>query len=390
MLKRKDIIEYSGLSFEDFLLDDFFVQSNLYPTEESDLFWEKFEQENKGKLDNYMMAKKGIHELNKNVLDDQSVTKIWENIRKATHPAKSKRYYRIALAVAAGIAVLLVLRIFLPQKENPPHHQDIMTFAQRTATITDSLTTQLILSDDRVISLLEKESVIVYDSASIKLSSRKITKEETSAFHQLIIPKGKRLFLTLSDGTKIWANSGTKLIYPVEFEQKKREIYVDGEIFLDVATKNDHPFIVRTSDMNVEVLGTKFNVEAYNTDIQKRVALQSGSVKVHAGANRNIVLQPDEMFEKMGDRETVTVVDVAQYISWVEGVYIFDNERLDVVFARLSRHYGQEIIVDKAVANLKCSGKLDLKDKLTDVLKIIRFVTSVNFTCQDNKYIIAP
>ena len=383
----KDIIKYFDLSFEEFLSDDFFVRSNLYPTEESDLFWKKFEQENEGNLEDYFMARRSIHELNRDLLDEHSVATIWDRIRAANKSFKLRKYYRIGWAAAASIAVILMFRIFAPPKESSSH-QDIMSFANRNITVTDSTTTQLILSENKIVSLPEKESVIVYDSVSIKTVSQEIAKNETAAFHQLKVPKGKRLFLTLSDGTQIWVNSGTKLIYPVEFDPKKREIYVDGEVYLDVATKSDQSFVVRTNDMDVEVMGTQFNVEAYGSDMQQRVVLKSGSVRIHSGINEDTVLEPNEMFEKTGEQETVTQVDVAQYISWVEGVYIYDNERLDAILTRLSRHYGQTITVDKAVSGLKCSGILDLKENLEEVLKVIAFVAPIHYTCQNNTYII--
>ena len=384
----KDITTYSDLSFEDFLSDDFFVRSNLYPTEESDLFWEKFEQENEGGLDHYFLARRTLLKLNRDLLDDHSVAAIWSRIRAANKSFKSRKYYRIGwAAVAASIAVLLMLRIFAPQKEHQPFLPDIVAFANQNSAVTESATTQLILSDNQIVSLSEQEPVVVYDSASIKITSREIAKRETSAFHQLIVPKGKRLLLTLSDGTTIWVNSGTKLIYPAEFDPKKREIYVDGEVYLDVASKIDHPFVVRTGDMDVEVLGTQFNVEAYGSDIQKRVVLKSGSVAIRSGG-RDQMLQPDEMYEKTEDQETVTQVDVAQYISWVDGVYQYNNEKLDVILTRLSRHYGKEIIVDKDVAGLKCSGKLDLKENVEDVLNIITFVAPVLYTHHNNTYLI--
>ena len=378
---------YSDLSFEEFLLDDFFVRSNLYPTEESDIFWKKFEQENEGNLDDYAMAKRSIHDLNKDVLDDRSVAKMWDNIQTAIKPSRSIWYYRIGWVAAASIAVLLMLRIFSYQRDHAPHQPDIMAFAINSTTSTDATTAQLILSDNQVVSLPEQESVVVYDSASIKVTSREIAKHETAAFHQLMVPKGKRLFLTLSDGTKIWVNAGTRLIYPAEFEQKKREIYVDGEIYLHVAHRNDQPFVVRTNDMDVQVLGTEFNVEAYGADMQRRVVLKSGAVQIHSGKNRNTVLQPDEMFEKTGDSEAVTQVDVTKYISWMDGVYIYNNESLGVILKRLSRHYGLEIKVDEAAAGLRCSGKLDLKENPEDVFNIITFVAPVHYIYQDNTYL---
>ena len=386
----EDFIKYCNLSFEELLADDFFVSSNLFPTEESNIFWNTFEQENKGSLENYFMAKRSLSELNRGLLDDGSVAKMWDNIMAANRRAKNlktRKYYRIGWAAAAAcIAALLTFRIFLWQPQSAQERPDIIAFANSGIVVSDSTITQLILSDNQIVSLLEQEAVIVYDSLSIKLTSQEIAMNETSPFHQLVVPKGKRLFLTLSDGTKIWVNSGSKLIYPAEFEQNKREIYIDGEVYLDVAHRGNQPFIVRTNDMDVRVLGTQFNVEAYGGEMQKRVVLKSGVVTVLSGQGGETTLKPNEMFERIENRETVTQVNVDKYISWMDGLYIYDNERLDVIFARLSRYYGKIITVCEKSAGFRCTGKIDLKDNLEDVLNIITFVAPVNYTLNDNTY----
>ena len=90
-----------------------------------------------------------------------------------------------------------------------------------------------------------------------------------------------RSSLTFSDGTKIWVNSGSKVIYPVSFEKKKREIYVEGEVYLDVTHDTSWPFVVRTQQVDVKVLGTSFNVSAYKDDSNMQVTLVEGKVEVN-------------------------------------------------------------------------------------------------------------
>ena len=329
--------------------------------------------------------------LQDDLLDEERVHRLWEHILKTLHrkrTIKIRRLYIAGVAVAASIALLFFFRLH-PTEESV---QDIRSFAHNNIPVYEQQETQLIVSDDRALMLPDKESVISYDSASVKVTSQETIKEEIataemSEYHQLIIPKGKRSFLTLSDGTQIWANSGTRLVYPVPFKTDKREIFVDGEIYLHVQPDETRPFIVQTNDLNLQVLGTEFNVQAYSADKQKRVVLKSGSVRITSETSKEgIILQPAEMYEASGGKEIVQSVIVNNYISWTNGLYICDNERLEFILARLSRYYGIEIKADKKAAALECFGKLDMKDNLHDVMRVIQFIVPIEYTYENNAY----
>ncbi len=384
------IKNYIDFTFEDFLQDDFFIKSILNPTKESELFWKEYQEKNK----EYEKAVRCIKDLNKNLLKKEDVHKIWHLIQVSNRhrQAKSRRFYIISTAVAASIVLFFYIKFHFTEASD--NRQDIRVFANNNIPVVETTETQLFVSDNKIISLPEKESAILYDSASIKVTSHEIvqheiSKNEVADFNQLIIPKGKRSFLTLADGTQIWINSGTRLVYPSVFPDDKREIFVDGEIYIDVQPDYNRPFIVQTSDMNVRVLGTEFNVQAYQTDGQKRVVLKSGSVKISSDISKEeIVLQPAEMYEATGTNVIVKPVDINNYISWIEGMYICESERLDYILTRLSRYYGKEITVDKKAAGLKCNGKLDLKESLNDVLTILKYIVPIDFTSEKDIYAI--
>ena len=217
-------------------------------------------------------------------------------------------------------------------------HVEIYEYACAKADSTESREAKLILSDAKTVVITDKEAEICYDDSKITVSQSQIPKEESAKYNQLIIPKGKMSRLTLSDGTKVWVNANTRIVYPAEFTGKQREIYVDGEIFLDVV-HDDRPFIARTKGLNVEVMGTRFNVCAYDSRKLERVVLVEGSVQVadNTGGNKR-VLEPKQMYEVAGGETRVEEVDVRKYASWIEGLYYFDRERLETV-ARLLSDY---------------------------------------------------
>ncbi len=389
--------DYSKFSFEEFLQDDFFIQSMKYPTKESVAYWEQFQQRNKDRLNDFEAARQFIKAANTGKLSDDETNKIWKNIKaskKRTRRIKPTTYY-IGFAAAASIALLV---IFITQPhlrqlaQNEDSSSDIVSFASEYQVPADHSIdeAQLILSDDKVVLLTEQESVITYDSTAISINAQDVPKTASSAYNQLIIPRGKRSTLIFDDGTKIWVNAGTRVVYPVEFTKEKREIYVDGEVFLDVTPDKQRPFIVRTNDIDIQVLGTKFNVQAYASDAQKRIALESGSIKITSKASHNeVLLSPDKMYEFNEGKESVKNVDIRKYVSWVEGLYFYDSERLDIILARLSRYYGKDIDIDLESAKLTCSGKLDLKERLDDVLMGLSYTAPISYTHVDEKYTIS-
>lgn len=303
-------------------------------------------------------------------------------------PAKFRKIYYAISGIAASLIIgILVFNSDYFNKKNSD--SDIISFVNNTPPpVVDSENTKLILSDNKVISLNEQESSIQYEDKQIKVnSSESISQEESSTFNQLQIPSGKRSSITFADGTKVWANAGTRLVYPLEFKKDVREIYVDGEIYLDVAHDANRPFIVKTSDLDIQVLGTKFNVTAYNSDNVKQVVLVSGSVNVmNKEKQKESLLSPNNLYEYANENIIIKDVDVDQYTSWINGIYIFDKESLKNVLKRLSKYYGVDIICDDESAVYLCSGKLNLREDMQAVLGGLSNSIPVSYEFVDNTY----
>jgi ferric-dicitrate binding protein FerR (iron transport regulator) len=383
--------KYAAFTFDDFLQDDFFIQSVVNPTRESLLFWEHYQKEDPGNLSIYHEAFRCVRDFQEDWLDEEQTRRLWDRIRRTNRrkrAVKSRRIYWIGAAVAAGIALFFIIRFGTEDRK----HHDVRFHAHQNIPEFEITEARLIISADKSIPLSDRESVIQYDSVSLKVSSQETIEEEIattelSEYNQLIIPNGKQSFMTMSDGTQIWVNSGTRVVYPATFKGDKREIFVDGEIYLKVQPDATRPFIVQTGDMDVQVLGTEFNVQAYSADAQKRVVLKSGSVRIATNVSKEeILLQPSEMYEATGENAIVKPVDATNYTSWIHGMYICEHERLDQILARLSRYYGKEINVDEKAARLKCNGKLDLKESLNDVMNILLYIVPINYTCENNTY----
>ena len=385
--------KYSDYSFEDFLQDDFFIEFTKRPTEESVAFWDNFLNTHPEQVELFQAAQRFVEDLVQLQLSDKAVAGIWANIQMKIRSTRSygkiRKIAYSSVAIAASITVLLVARIFFMQQNDRDRDlNDIMVFVgSQVDYVSNSGDVQLILSEQKTVVLQGKESVITYDSAFIHTNSEKISKNDVASYNQLMVPYGKNSILTLHDGTKIWVNAGTMLVYPVEFEKDKREIYANGEIFLDVAPDSERPFIVRTNDFRVYVVGTRFNVQAYTSDEQSRIALESGLVKIVFEAADDVLLRPNKVYEQdKSGHSSVKDADIEQYTSWIHGLYMYESERLDVILKRLGRYYGTEIMVDPSVSEIKCSGKLDLKENVEDVLSIISKTAPVKYIKNSEHY----
>jgi ferric-dicitrate binding protein FerR (iron transport regulator) len=231
---------------------------------------------------------------------------------------------------------------------------------------------------------------IVYDkngTSNVQSEESKNDGNEKQQLNQLMVPYGKTVSLTLSDGTKLWVNSGSKVIYPSVFRKDKREIFILGEAYLDVAKIPGLPFVIKTNHLDINVLGTKLNVSAYSDESTQSVVLVSGTVTVKSNnlkGDCNIL--PDQMFSYTTTSKEINIqkVDVNNYVSWIKGYLLLDSERFDNVLQKLERHYNLSFSYDSnAFKNTRISGKLDLSRGIESVFKYISVTVRINYQIND-------
>ncbi|MDR0939229.1 MAG: FecR domain-containing protein [Mediterranea sp.] len=319
--------------------------------------------------------------LRRDTLTDEETARLWQRVDPANVAARRRKRRRalvLSLSAVAAAACVVGVLFLTRTMASGPKPDAILAFVQQVDTADYSASnTQLVLSADQTVELTERESTVTYDSASIKLEGGKrkeVKADEAARYNRLIVPMGKRSTLALADGSRVWVNAGTQVIYPVTFAADRRELYVDGEIYLSVTPDKDRPFVVKTKETDIVVTGTEFNVSAYDSEAEQRVVLVRGGVEVtNRGDGKRVpstfTLAPGEMYWHDARTEAVRAVDVARYVSWKEGMYIFDNDRLSYILTRLARYYGEPIRWDKAAGEQRCSGKLDLKGSLDEVLQ---------------------
>lgn len=227
---------------------------------------------------------------------------------------------------------------------------------------------QLNLDEDAFIKY-SKEGKVAINSQVIK-EEEKVKDEEE--YNQLLVPPGKRARIELSDGTHLVVNSQSKVIYPRRFKGEIRKIYAQGEVYLEVAHDKKHPFIVESEGFNLRVLGTKFNISNYK-GATTSIVLVEGSVEVTDQNAKRAQLVPNDLLNiANGTITSQEKVDVAEYISWVDGIMLLNGNDLSHIIQKLSIYYGLSIQCDPLVGREKVYGKLDLKDDIDDVIECIQ------------------
>lgn len=400
------IKDYTTYKAHQLLKDDYFLQSELHPTEKDLYFWQELQKKNQSLAEEIEAARFFLKNIKKSteatLLTDDEQKELWKRIQTTNnlHDIKTKRisFIKITSAIAVSLLVLLAYgwyaAIYSKQEIN---YEAIIESIPSTDDPSENV--QLILSENKKLSIEGKETQVEYKKeGSLSVNSQDIDvdkdeqkdvkEEEAISFNQLIVPIGKRSAVTFADGSRLWVNSGSKVIYPTKFAADKREIFVEGEIYLDVVHDESKPFIVKTKKMEIIDLGTQFNVTAYENDSNTDVILVEGKVEINIKGRKKNTLAPSQLFryDNSADKTYIQRVNTEDYVAWKDGYYLFKHQKMDVVLEKLCKYYGIKIDWDDKVSQLTCSGKLDLKDDLDKVFHVLEQAAPIEIK-QTEEYI---
>lgn len=371
------------MDHKDFLCDDLFVYWRLYPSEELDHFWEQFLQENEDLREQFNEAITAFDNLR--IAQDwfpQDAIEIKKALNRRIRTAirKKNTLRTVYASLSAAIFILGLMTTFFFISKNGENSKPVIASIGKV--MNDSkiqlLTGNDILdiNDNSTLDLSEREnSAVIQDS----LSHKEIALDKNQ-INKLIVPFGKRSSIVLSDGSRVHLNSGTEMDFPATFSPHSREIWVEGEIFIDVAERTGTPFIIHTPGSQITVHGTSFNVSSYSDENRESVVLVNGSVEIKSG-NNSLLLRPNEMAVMENGTIHREQVDVTDYISWKNGYLQLSKMPLHEVLKKIGRYYNVEF---RFQSNLDleektCSGKLFLSNNLQDVLEAFSKLTFLTY-----------
>lgn len=296
-----------------------------------------------------------------------------------------KPNYRIWLRVAAAAVVILFISgisYLIISKENkdkitaatfpsektpailPGGNHAMLILADGSKIILDSVQNGKL--DHGNASINKQNGLLVYDGSVPSKPGATVT------YNTLTTPRGGQYQVVLPDGSKAWLNASSSLHFPTAFIGKTREVELTGEAYFEVAKNKEKPFHVNVNGMQVEVLGTRFNVNAYSDEDAIKTSLLEGSVKIKRGGVSNL-LKPGQqgILDKSEDKVKIKNVEMSKVISWKNGLFEFNGASIKTIMREISRWYDVDIVYSGKVPVRSFEGKISRDAQLSDVLKIL-------------------
>lgn len=318
----------------------------------------------------------------------------WNELNKRIQLSIRRKYIIRIISYAAIIIlpIFMALLLITNQKETIRIAQQITEPIQpgdKKAVLTLDNGEVINLENFKNKEINEKDGTSInIDEAALNYQSDTSKKEAAKEIYNRIdIPRGGEYSLLLSDGTKIYLNAMSSLRFPVRFTGDVRQVELTGEAYFEVA-KKEQPFIVKVNNMEVEVLGTRFNISAYPEE-DYQTTLVSGSVKVYAQDRQaSYKLNPSEqaVFNSQTDKIDIREVDVSLYTSWIEGKIYFKDQRLEDIMKSLSRWYDMEVVYEnEKVKNLRFGCNVDRYEDISPFLELLEKTGKVKITKEGKK-----
>jgi ferric-dicitrate binding protein FerR (iron transport regulator) len=310
-------------------------------------------------------------------------------------------------AVAAAVLVILAGSVWLwragragtpasiaeqPVRDVAPGHEGaVLTLADGKQIVLDS-------SSNGSLARQGNASVTKLNAGQLTYQAENATTGTTAEvmYNTLTTPRGRRSSVLLSDGTRVWLNAASSIRFPTVFAGKDRTVEVSGEAYFEVAKDLSLPFIVKTvrtasqDPLEIQVLGTSFNITAYSDENEVSTTLVEGSVKVISGSAARLITPGQQLVAKPDGRlELNPGVDVQKVIAWKDGNFLFRGDELTTIMKQLSRWYDIEVHFDGTVSD-HYTGKISRQVNISQVLKMLQAAGGVSFSVQNKEVRVLP
>lgn len=325
--------------------------------------------------------------------------KMWERIREAIARSEvaaqglkkqkaGRRFWRwgIAAMLAVPLAVAAWWGLHRETGKEPlvvaeaPRHEVMLRLANGETVQVRSLQDSVGLREGSARIWVDTSSFMAY-------RPMQEMQPDTLVYNVLSVPRSCEYRLRLADGTMVWLNSDSELRYPVNFAGRERRVFLKGEAYFDVARNTDMPFRVEAGEMEVEALGTEFNMNVYGDDGCLRTTLAEGKVRVSYAATRQAcILEPGEQALLEEGALSVRQVDLRDVVDWKEGRFVFSDLPLEAIVRQLERWYDVEFdFFDPAAKYYRFTGVIMRHKSLQEVLALLEETTDVKFKTNANE-----
>lgn len=325
---------------------------------------------------------------------DEMQENVWKRVIPELTRRRRKLYVWGARVAAVAVVLLGIMVLWNKEDERAMHTADVLKVESGSPKALLVLNTgkEIELKDGETRELVNIAGVgVVQDSSGgVRFEDSGVENEEEEGYNTIIVPERGEYFAVLNDGTKVWMNSGSELVFPTRFRGDRREVKLKGEAYFEVVSDKQKPFYVQTEEATVRVLGTAFNVLAYREDGRVEVALLRGKVSFDV-KEEEYLLEPGEIatWEQKTGSTTVREGNVQAIVDWTSGRFNFEDISLVELAAKLERWYGVKFVFgDEASKALRFSGAVTKYRPLDYVLDIISKTTSVHFKSSGEQILI--
>ncbi|HWW42417.1 FecR family protein [Pedobacter sp.] len=306
--------------------------------------------------------------------------------------------YRMAIAATLflvfGGGVYYILKRNISENIVSRNYAKEILPGKSTATLTLASGQKIILSESLKGKLGQESGVVISKTAEGEIVYQ-VKGEQTGSSNQLntlSTAKGEHYQIILPDGSKVWLNAASSITYPVSFiKQQERCVKLAGEAYFEVAKDKEHPFIVKTHKQEIKVLGTHFNVSAYEDEAITRTTLLEGSVRIlsehriSSSKQPSVVLKPGEQAVLTGQSFSINQVDTEESVAWKNGYFRFNKENIISVMRKLSRWYNIDVIYEGPVSTEEFSGTASSTKPIEQVLHMLQYSNSVHFKVEGRR-----
>lgn len=319
-----------------------------------------------------------------------------DNILQADRPkvVPMRKWSRIA--AAAVVLALIGAGSYFFQQQHTSHKIPVVAQRVHTDIPPGGNKAMLTLADGTEISLdsaangqvAQQAGTQVIKSAAGQLVYRSTKKTTNTAllFNKISTPRGGQYQLTLPDSTRVWLNAASTLRYPAAFTGSSRKVQLTGEAYFEIAKNADMPFTVQVEELEVQVLGTHFNVMAYNDEAQIKTTLLEGAVKVN---NKRLTPGQGAHFNRSTGTLDVQEVDTEEAIAWKNGFIQLEGNDLPAVMRQIARWYNVDIIY-KGTVPAHFKGIIPRNVPVSQVLKMMALTGEVHFEMNEHQIIVSP
>ena len=377
---------------------DQYIQGDLSGADRAELIkWLEASPEHAKQFRKILQAEMRVSAAGKWQRLDQVQERVWKRIT-LTLENRRKRLYLWGMRVASMVVVLIgIIFVWQIQQKSTVEFVPVASVLQAESGSPKAI---LVMNTGETIELKKGETrrvanifgvgVIQDSTGGVRFEDRGEMEEEIGK-STIVVPEKGEYFVALGDGTKVWINSGSELEFPNRFCGDIREVKLKGEAYFEVASNPQKLFYVLAGETKVRVLGTAFNVLAYQDDLQTEVALLRGKVSFDV-ADKAYVLTPGEIatLDRESGKTIIRKGDVAAIVDWKAGRFNFEDMPLEKLTVKLSRWYGVTFIFDDEEAKkLRFSGAVTKYRTLDYMLGMIEKTTDVSFELKEDKVVVS-